>query len=302
MARFARFLFALGFAAALLAAATPAHAFRMIQNNTVGRVTAGTPVACNAPGGFAHWNVRNLSWRLNTANQGSGKNSAVQAAMNVWSAVPNTDYNLGLLGTTTAGFVTDGQNSVVWAAGNGCTDNCLALTALVLQNGQVIVESDVTFNNDFTWNTNGVDFDVQAVAAHEFGHTLGIHHTEVSLTNQPTMDTPYFGTGGRTLEADDNAALQCSEARFCLRKLTGSGAYFAGRQIASLNWSCVQGANVDVFRDGVKVMTTPNDGGQTHQQFAPQGTANFWVCTAGSTSWYDSATCTNVVTLSFFAP
>ncbi len=50
----------------------------------------------------------------------------------------------------------------------------------------MIVESDIIFNDSYTWTTNGFSYDTWAVAAHEFGHALGIHHTE--LTSSPPAD------------------------------------------------------------------------------------------------------------------
>ncbi len=198
----------------VLATAAPSHAFRMIQNTATGRVTAGALVTCDAAGGFTHWNGATTSWLHNTANQGSDKASALQAAMNSWTNVTSANHVVSYGGTTTAGWATDGNNTLLWATGNGCTGNCLALTALVLEAGQVIVESDVTFNNDFTWATSGGDYDTQAVAAHELGHALGIHHTEIATTPRPTMFASYIGTEGRTLHADDVAALRCSQCEF----------------------------------------------------------------------------------------
>lgn len=200
--------------AALGYAATPSFAFRMIQNTTVGRVSAGAAVACNAAGGFTHWGNANISWRLNTSGQGSNKAGAMQNAMASWTGVSGANHNLTYAGTTTAGWATDGINTLLFARGNGCTGNCLALTALVLQSGQLIVETDVTFNSRYTWNTNGSSVDTEAVAAHELGHTLGIHHTELMSTPRPTMYASYFGTDGRTLENDDRSALQCAQNRY----------------------------------------------------------------------------------------
>src|SRR5262249_26154732 len=138
-------------AGGLVIAAAPSFAFRMIQNTSVGRVSAGAAVACNASGGFTHWATANIPWRLNTSGQGSDKASAFQAALASWTNVPNANHNPNYAGTTGAGFVTDGINTVLFARGNGCTGSCLALTALVLQSGQKIVETDITFNSRFHW-------------------------------------------------------------------------------------------------------------------------------------------------------
>lgn len=200
--------------AGLASTAVPSHAYRMIQNTSVGRFSAGYAVACNAAGGFAHWNNKNIPWYLNTAGQGSGKSGAVSGAASAWTAVTSADHNLTYAGTTTAGFATDGRNTILWQNGNGCTGSCLAITALVLQAGQVIVESDISFNPSYSWQTNGADVDTQAVMAHEMGHALGIHHTNLTSTPRPTMYASYFGSSGRTLEADDRAALQCAESRY----------------------------------------------------------------------------------------
>lgn len=205
------------FAATLLAAglaATPSFAYRMIQNTSVGRVSAGAAVTCSASGGFTHWNIRNISWFHNTANQGSGKQTALQNAMASWTGVASANHVLTYAGTTTSGWSTDGRNTLLWANGNGCTGSCLALTALVLQSGQVIVETDVTFNNTVTWTTSGSNYDTESVALHELGHALGIHHTNLTSTPRPTMYAIYFGSGGRSLETDDRSALQCAESRY----------------------------------------------------------------------------------------
>lgn len=224
-------------AAGLLASAAPSSAYRMIQNNSTGRVTTGTPVPCNDPGGFAHWTTRAILWYHNTANQGSGKDTALKNAMDSWTNVASANHGLTYVTTTSAGWTTDGVNAILWASGNGCTGSCLALTALVLQAGQVIVESDITFNNDVTWNTNGTDNDTEAVAAHELGHALGIHHTELTSTPHPTMRTPYFGNAGRTLESDDQSALQCSESTYPPACVPANG--FCGRNSDCCSGGCL---------------------------------------------------------------
>lgn len=257
-------------AAAALALGAPSFGFRMIQNTAIGRVTAGTPVTCSASGGFAHWNDSSISWYLNTAGQGAGKAAALKGAMNTWTNVEDADYTLTYEGTTTAGWATDGRNTFLWTVGHGCDfeSGCIALTALVLQSGQVIVESDIMFNTDFTWNTDGADYDTRAVAAHELGHSLGIHHTQLTTTPRPTMYAQYFGTGGRTLHSDDVAALQCAQDRYPPGPSGPPGApptpasmtaspNFCHAQ-AMLSWSSSTGATFyEVQRSGSSTFTSP---------------------------------------------
>jgi len=207
----------LSVACTVLLAGRDAAAFRMIQNTSTGRTSNGTPVTCSATGGFVHWSHSQITVMLNPANQGGepGVPLALQHAMASWTAVTPANFQLNYGGTTSAGFVTDGINTVGFGTTSGCTGGCLALTALVLGPGQVIQEADVSFNDAVNWNTNGSDYDVEAIAAHELGHCLGIHHTEITKPrNRPTMYASYFGIGGRTLESDDRDALNCSYSRY----------------------------------------------------------------------------------------
>jgi hypothetical protein len=195
-----------------IVSASPIQAYRLIQNLSTGRVTGGSQVTCTDPNGFAHWGSSNINYYHNTAGQGAGKAAALYNAMASWTFVSNDNHSLTYAGTTGAGFSTDGVNTLSWGSSGLCGsfNGCLALTALDLQAGQVIVESDVIFSTDWTWTTNGTNYDTEAVAAHELGHTLGIHHSDVAGA---TMFQGYTNQW-RSLETDDKSALQCSQTRY----------------------------------------------------------------------------------------
>src|SRR5262245_48268355 len=103
--------------------AVDAHAFRMIQNTSPGRTSSGFLVQCDDPGGFVHWTTSSISFRHNTGNQGgeAGMAAAITNALASWTNVTPATYDLSYAGTTSANFVTDGTNTLLWANGNGCT-------------------------------------------------------------------------------------------------------------------------------------------------------------------------------------
>ena len=130
------------------------------------------------------------NWYHNVSNQGSGKDADLYNAMNVWNFVPSANHTLTYKGRIPAAFATDGINVVSWGTSQGgCTtaNGCLALTALVLNSGEVIIESDITFNNGYTWSTNGTSYDTWEVAADQrpharhrpYGHGVEPHDVRV---------------------------------------------------------------------------------------------------------------------------
>jgi hypothetical protein len=194
----------------LVVLSAPSRAYRMSHVTGTGPTVSGVPVQCTDPQGFAHWITTNITWYHNTSGQGSGKAAALFNGMNVWTFVDNADYFLTYAGTTTAGFdANDLRNTAVWTTSSLCSlsNNCIALTMLNTTSDQVIQEADIMFNANAGWTTNGGVYDTWATAAHEFGHTLGIHHTEIGPG--PTMHIDY-NLGWRDLEPDDRSALQCA--------------------------------------------------------------------------------------------
>ena len=79
-------------------------------------------------------------------------------------------------------------------------------------------------------------------------------------------------------------------------KLTGQGARFNGRSLATLSWTGAESSTVDVFRDGLLVATTSNDGKHLDTKLELKAkSAVYSVCQTGSDH------CSGTLTL-FFTP
>ncbi|HEU4888139.1 MAG TPA: alkaline serine protease, partial [Thermoanaerobaculia bacterium] len=77
--------------------------------------------------------------------------------------------------------------------------------------------------------------------------------------------------------------------------LTLSGAVQGGRPKTTLNWTGATGANVDIFRNSVKITTTANDGNHVDSSLPKNthGTFTFQVCNAGT------STCSNTANITY---
>ena len=114
----------------------------------------------------------------------SQQSSQINSGINAWGIASNGGS------TTKSGAKKDGVNAISWARLGGTTlgvTNYVSTNTSQSQvcNGNLIyrfVEVDVRFNNSFQWMTssgcsNG--FDLAGVSTHEFGHAVGLGHTNV---------------------------------------------------------------------------------------------------------------------------
>ena len=114
-------------------------------------------------------------------------------------------------GKTSRAAKKDGYSTVDWGSFKS-DQNCsgaLACTANWYDAKGNPIESDIRFNSKIKWSTTGASgtYDIQSVAAHEFGHVLNFGHvTNSSKDDHTNLMWPYAtlgDTSGRKLGRGD---------------------------------------------------------------------------------------------------
>ncbi len=108
---------------------------------------------------------------------------------------------------------------------------------------------------------------------------------------------------GGELSVEDKRALQRYYGIPKPNTIDVEGSALAGRPATLVQWPrSYFGARVDIFRNGVRVVSsTPHDG--HHLYLGTPGdratSATVWVCQAGRTSYYDARYCSGVKTVTY---
>jgi hypothetical protein len=140
-------------------------------------------------------------------NPGNAPTGAAQTALTnthaTWTNVTTSRFAFQFGGTTTrcpslvrecdGPQFFDGFNDVAWLRLGGCCT--LGVTWFSTSTD----EADMALNTNFTWNTNGQDFDAETVFLHENGHVVGLGHSDVAGA---VMEPVYAGVR-RALHQDD---------------------------------------------------------------------------------------------------
>ncbi len=128
---------------------------------------------------------------------------AVTNAADTWSLC-GACFSFFYGGTiSTAETAFDGINLVFW--GTDLSPTTLAQTTYWYDTltGDCL-ECDMEFNNNYTWHTDGDDYDVETVALHEFGHYLVLCHSN----NPDAVMYPNYKGLDRDLHQDDVEAIR----------------------------------------------------------------------------------------------
>jgi hypothetical protein len=135
---------------------------------------------------------------------------ALAVGAGAWTTQTSASFSFQYAGTSTVTTNTnDGMNVVMFR--NASSGSAIA-TTYWWSSGSRIIDADIVFWDGgfqfFTGSTgcsNG--FYIEDIAAHEFGHALGLGHSTVaSATMYPSVST--CATGNRTLDPDDIAGVQ----------------------------------------------------------------------------------------------
>jgi matrixin len=161
----------------------------------------------------AIWQVQPVPYSINTTNLDlpeSAVEPAVRVGADVWAAQSSASIGLTYMGrsaqTSTAN---DGVNLVVFR--NASSGSAIATTYWWSSGGRII-DADIVFWDAafrFFSGSNGCSggFYIEDIAAHEFGHALGLGHSDISgATMFPSVSS--CNAGNRTLDADDIAGVR----------------------------------------------------------------------------------------------
>jgi matrix metalloproteinase-20 (enamelysin) len=158
------------------------------------------------------WSQRPVAYSVNPTNLDlptAAIDPAVRAGADVWATQSNASFSFTFTGDstqTTTGY--DGLNLVVFR--NASSGSAIA-TTYWWSSGSAILDADVVFWDQafrfFTGSTGcSAGFYIEDIAAHEFGHALGLgHSTSPSATMYPSV--AYCDMTNRTLDADDIAGV-----------------------------------------------------------------------------------------------
>jgi hypothetical protein len=158
------------------------------------------------------WSQLPVPYVINTTNMDlpeSAVEPAVRAGADVWANQSTAAVSLSYTGRsaqTTTGY--DGLNLVVFR--NASNASAIA-TTYYWSSGNRIIDADVVFWDaafQFFAGTTGCasGFYIEDIAAHEFGHALGMGHSALQVATM-FPSTSSCNVNNRSLDADDIAGI-----------------------------------------------------------------------------------------------
>jgi hypothetical protein len=151
----------------------------------------GRPEAClltgwrwNSANPQIRWYLRDDSYLMDEGLTAESVANAITAASNTWDANSNqnlfADVDTVTVSTTVKADAKDGKNTQSFRPLSSGWTGALAYSRIWYSYAKVdgrysATESDISYNTQYSWSTSGTsNYDVQTVALHEMGHTLGL--------------------------------------------------------------------------------------------------------------------------------
>lgn len=225
------------------------------------------------------WNVDGGTWQSATYNNST---SYYEASWN-------------------SGGVSDGNHTINAQATDSDSQTGSASTGVVVNNVNDPPTASFTFScTGLSCNFNGSGSSDSDGSISSYTWNFGDGTANASGVT-PSHTYSAAGTFAVTLTVTDNGGATGSQSKSVTVNqpapitLTASGYKVKGLQKADLSWSGATSTNVDVYRNGGKIWTTPNTGSYTDSiNNRGSGSYTYKVCESGGTT-----TCSNDATVTF---
>ena len=175
--------------------------------NADGLTSAGYDFQVTFGYGGVRWAGTSCSFKVNPNTADTpDERSLVGAGASVWNAASAFKFNdAGTSSATSASM--NSANEIFWS--NSMATGILG-TAYYWYSGSNVLETDISFNDSYTWSTGSTGtYDIQSIAMHELGHWLNLRDLYGSGDSAKIMYG--FGSSGtqkRALSPADAAGIQ----------------------------------------------------------------------------------------------
>jgi len=167
---------------------------------------------CKTGGKNIKWASKKMRYYVNTKGGPSGALGAIKRGASAWNRVKGSSFKFIYRGKTKSkAYTYDGWNIVSFGP---LSSGIVGLNTYWINTSTGhILDSDIRFSTRYKWSTKKAKnaYDVQGVAAHEFGHSLCLDHITGKKYKDHTMypsGTPASSIKMRTLESGDKRGIQ----------------------------------------------------------------------------------------------